>query len=153
MSHPYREPPSGSVFGEGAATTACWRCERRAALATLRRRPLGEVVAISLALAGVLSIVVGFFFLRTASRLTLAVERLDGVVATMNVAPARPAQPPVCLRSTTATPATLDGRVIGVVKLAETAFLVERRVIDAFLEDQVDSGRTCRIIPESDTGG
>ena len=157
MSHPYREPPSGSALGEGAAITACWRCERRAALATMRLRPLGEVVAISLALVGVFLIVVGLSFLQTATRLTLAVERLDGVVATMNVVPARPAPPPVCLPSTTATPATPatatgDGPVVGIVKLARTAFRVDRRVIDALLEGQVDLGRTCGIVPESKNG-
>ncbi len=41
---------------------------------------------------------------------------------------------------------------LGILKVSETEFLVDRRVVDVALEGQADLTRTVRIVPESEGG-
>jgi general secretion pathway protein C len=109
---------------------------------------IGSVVAV-----GVSSTVMAFTYLQTTTRLVAAVEQLRGVVSAMNTAAARAAPPPVCAPSAAANPPTPDWPVaLGIMRLDENTFRVDRRVIDAVLEHQADLPRTPNIVPEFEKG-
>jgi general secretion pathway protein C len=114
---------------------------------------LWRLVAIGFVVVGASWTAMAFAGQQTTTRLIAAVERLDAVVAAMNTAAARAAPPPVCVPSSTATPATPDWPVgLGIMKLDETTFLVERRLIDVVVEDQAERMRLIRIVPELENG-
>jgi general secretion pathway protein C len=78
-----------------------------------------------------------FACLRIAARMTAAVQQLDGVAQAMNTA-SHAAVPPVCERSPSPAPAVESHWPVElrILKLGETEFLVDRRVIDVVLEER-----------------
>jgi membrane-associated protease RseP (regulator of RpoE activity) len=152
--HPYREPASSELsFEECPGVTACWCCERRAARTRVRRRRWWGILAIALMVAPVTWVPLVFAYTRVAAPMIAAIERLDAatIEATrLSRAAAVPPPQPSAPQPPSGAPAA--SAWLGILKLSDTAFLVDRQVIDEALETQASVMRAARIVPDVEDG-
>lgn len=150
MNHPYRE--TDSLLTECANARTCWACERRAALARAGQatRWLWTVTFLIVQFA---CATIAFACVRFGASMAAAANLLErdalAMVASRSATPP-PAVTPLVAQPPPASPAWPVA--LGVLKVSETEFLVDRRVVDRALESQADLTRMVRIVPESDGG-
>lgn len=164
MNHPYREPiPARYLFKEWNDATACWSCERRAALAAERKRRAWHALGVALlathsALAGVAiaCIQLDSRMLAEANKVDAdAVEALRLARQSTTTAPTPPAGPPAALASPPPLPVpdVPEWPIgLGLVQLSATEFIVDRRSLAVALQRQADLMRSARVVPESENG-
>ena len=139
--------------------TACCRCERRASLARVRRRRWWSLVAVAFIVAPVAWLPVVFAYTRLAAPMVAAIDGLDAATAEANrLSRAALAAPPVPSAPPPLPPAPPPAEVpesppgFGIVKLSETAFFVDRSVIDLAIERQAQLMRRARVVPDRENG-
>jgi general secretion pathway protein C len=119
----------------------------------MQRRRLWRIAAVSLLGLCAGWTAMALLCVRITGRMVSAVEQLDGVAMATNTAHAA-APPPVCDHSPPPAPPVEPQWPVGlgILKLGETEFLVDHRVIDVVFEEQAAIMRRPRIVPEPESG-
>jgi membrane-associated protease RseP (regulator of RpoE activity) len=157
MHHPYREPASSKFLEEWPGVTGCWCCERRAAMARVRHRRLWGLLAIAFMATPIAWLPVVFAYTRLAARVA-AIEKLDAAAIEANRLSRAAAPPPPPPSPSPSPPAPPPANVpalpveLGILKLSETAFVIDRSVIARALEWQAERMSRYSVGPDVEEG-
>jgi hypothetical protein len=151
MNHPYRE--ANSLIEECANARTCWTCERRLALAR-EGRVTRCVSTVVLLVANFACASIAFACARFGASMVASANLLERE-AMATIEASRAAERPQATTPPGPEPpasAPLWPALVGILKLSETEFVIDRRVVDVALESQAALMRMTRIVPETEGG-
>jgi hypothetical protein len=167
MNHPYRDAPSlESAVREWRgppARRSCCHCGSTGDGAASHLPQLWIVALLGALIVQAIWVATAVAVVSLTDRTVAAVERLDGVAraaiasadaasrAAASQSPTPASSPPAAIVPAP-PPEPAFPLTLGFLKVTPTTFLLERRVLDAFLEERADNMHCTRILPESEQG-
>jgi len=152
MNHPYRDERAPMPDApEWICSYGCFLCRARAALRRVRlKHAIAVAAALAFATANLATARVSYCYARSGEKMFAAATSLDrAAVAALKRSAREHAAP-----TTPPTPPSVPPQFVGfgVLKLSDTEFVLERRIVDDVLESQADLMRQTRLVPEMENG-